>query len=447
MLRALLQKRADLVKEGDALFAAATAENRALNATEAKRDDEISAELTSLSADIERAQRHQERQRSVGAPVDANVLADAAAAAARGGERRFATLGEQMMAIALAGSPSRQVDARLQWVGGGMAAGPTGMSEGVSSDGGFLVQTDYSSELLQNMYSGGEIAPRVRRIPISTGANGIAINGVDETSRANGSRWGGIQAYWSGEASLYTGSQPKFRRIKMELDKLTGLCYATEELLQDSTALQSWLMQAFSDEFQFKLEDAIVQGTGSGAPLGFLNSGAVITVSKEASQGAATVVAENILKMWSRMPSRMRKNAIWLINQDVEPQLYQLNVKVKNVAGTENVGGIDVPSVVFIPPGTNGSEYGLLMGRPVVPVEYAATLGTAGDIMLVDLSQYLMIDKNAMQAQSSIHVRFLYDETAFKFTYRANGQPIWQTAMTPYKGTNTQSPFVVLQTR
>jgi HK97 family phage major capsid protein len=287
----------------------------------------------------------------------------------------------------------------------------------------------------------------VRRIGIGANSNGIRLNGVDETSRANGSRWGGIQSYWTGEAQLKTASQPKFKRIGMELDKLTGLCYATDELLQDSTALDSWLRQAFTDEFTFKVEDAIINGTGAGMPLGFLNSGAVITVSKEGSQGAATIVAENILKMWARMPARSRKNAVWLSNQDVEPQLYQFVIKVKNVAGTENVGGIAAPVIMYTPPGQNGNQYATLMGRPVIPVEYAATLGTAGDIALVDLSQYLLIDKGPTEFASSIHVRFIYDETAFRFVYRANGQPIWQVPMTPYKGTATQSPFIVLQTR
>jgi len=152
--------------------------------------------------------------------------------------------------------------------------------------------------------------------------------------------------------------------------------------------------------------------------------------------------------MWARMPARSRKNAVWLCNQDIEPQLYQLNVKIKNVAGSENVGGIATLPVVFNPPGSvPGQEMGLLMGRPVIPVEYCPSLGTAGDIMLVDLSQYLMIDKGGIDAQSSIHVRFIYDEMAFRFIYRANGQPIWTSPMTPYKGTATQSPFIVLATR
>lgn len=457
-LKALRQKASDLANEADAVFKSAADEGRALTETEQKRDDEIAAEFERLSADIKRAERHQARLRSFeftgrdGAPVDANALAATNAARQAGlrqGSDNFSRLGEQLLAVAVAGNKhgSQIVDPRLAWFGGDGVSAATGMSESVGSDGGFLVETQMADVMLRPVFEGGEIASRVTRIPIGPNANGISANGVDETSRATGSRWGGIRSYWTGEADLITATQPKFRRIKMELDKITAACYVTGELLKDSVALEALVRMAFSDEIQFKLEDAIMQGTGAGSPLGYLNSGALVSVAKETSQVAATIVAENILKMWVRMPARARKTAVWLVNQDIEPQLHQLNVKIKNVAGSENVGGIATPTVIYSPPGTNGATVGMLFGRPVIPVEYAATLGTAGDIQFVDLSQYLLIDKGGVEGQSSIHVRFLYDETCFRFIYRANGMPIWNSAVTPYKGTGTLSPFVTLATR
>lgn len=446
-IKALRQKRADLVKEAQAAFDLAAKENDGrLTADQEARDDAISAELTALDADIARVERQMDRQRALGGTQDANEGVDQRTAGERDPGNRFASLGDQMRAIMVAGAPGGQVDQRLQAFGG-FHAGPTGMSEGIASDGGFLVQSDFVGDLLQNAYDQDELASRVRRIPIGPNSNGLRANGIDETSRANGSRWGGIQAFWTGEAGLKRDSRPKFKQISMELFKLTGLCYATDELLQDTTALESWITQAFSDEFAFKIGDAIMNGTGTGMPLGFLNSGCTISVPKETGQAANTLIANNILAMWRRMPARNRKNAVWLINQDVEIQLYSLMLLVKNVAGTENVGGLAFPQVQYQPPGTNGNQYGTLMGRPVIPVEYAATLGTAGDITLADLTQYLAIDKGAIKKDTSIHVRFIYDETCFRFVYRFNGQPIWQVPLTPYRGTTTVSPFVTLQTR
>lgn len=313
----------------------------------------------------------------------------------------------------------------------------SGLGESVPSDGGFLVGEDFAAELLQRTYQTGILASRCRKIPISPTSNALVANGIDETSRANGSRWGGIQSFWENEADDLTGRKPKFNKVELKLKKLTGLCYATDELLQDATALESVIGQAFADEFGFKMDDAIVNGLGAGQPLGYMNSDALVTVPKESGQAAGTIVTQNVLKMWSRCWGRSRQNAVWLINQDIEPQLSQMTI---------NVGTGGVP--VYMPAnGVSGEPYSTLFGRPVIAIEQANTAGGLGDISLVDLSQYLLIDKGGVNAASSIHVRFLYDESVFRFIYRVDGQPIWRTTLTPYKGSNTLSPFVTLAAR
>ena len=445
---ALRQKRVDLNGEASAIFDKGDKENRPLSAEERSRLDAIDMELDGVEKDIGATERHMDRQRAISGDVltpDANSDAQAAA----GKEKpKFASLGEQMIAVARAGSPDRTVDPRLQFGGSGRyVAGPTGLSEGVSSDGGFMVQSDFVSTLLDNVWDQGEITSRINTIPIGPNSNGIRMNGVDETSRANGSRWGGIQSFWTPEAGLKAPSQPKFRQIRMELEKLTGLLYATDELLDDAVALQAWITQAFQNEMTFRVEDAILNGTGAGMPLGVVNSGALVTVPKEVGQAAGTIVFPNVLKMWQRMPPRSRKTAVWYVNSDAEPQLWQLYTKVYNNEG-DIVAAVQVPSISpYTPPGVNGNEFGMLLGRPVIPVEYCAGLGTTGDIILADLSQYLGIDKGDMQTASSIHVRFIYDETVFRFVYRFNGQPVWAQPVLPYRGTTVQSPFVALATR
>lgn len=426
MLKHLRQQKADLTNEANAMFEAAAAEQRNLTEAEAKRDDEITAELAALDLSIARAERQADRQRALG------TMSGGAPAAGNGGAQaeRFSSLGEQMVAVMMAERRGGAVDSRL-------TAGPTGLNESVGADGGFLVQTDFSNELLQHVWDNGEIASRIRTIPIGANSNGLTINGVDETSRANGARTGGIQAFWTGEAQLKQPSQPKFRPIKMDLVKLTGLCYATDEVLQDSTALEAWLRGAFDDEFTFKIEDAIVNGTGAGMPLGFLNSSSVIIVPKEAGQANGSFVQTNLLNMYTRMPTRSRKNAVWLVNGDIEASLMALALS----------GQFSLPGMTYQMPGVNGNVFAMLMGRPVIPCEYCAGIGTPGDIIFADLTQYLGIDKGPMQTASSIHVRFIYDETCFRFVYRFNGQPIWNAPVTPYKGSTTVAPFVVLAAR
>lgn len=312
----------------------------------------------------------------------------------------------------------------------------SGMSESIGPDGGYLIPDTFIADLIRRTYDRGVLASRVRMLPSAAPGKTI-LPAVDETSRADGSRLGGVRAYWEGEADLMTSSAPKFRRMEIDPKKLTGLCYATDELLQDAALLNAFIPDAFAEEFAFKIDDAIYNGDGAGKPLGILNSPAITTVAKETGQAAATILFENISKMWSRRWVR-GTNYLWLINQEVEEQLDKLALPV----GT---GGLPA----YLPPGGLASQpFGTLKGRPVVPIEHAAAVGTVGDIMLADLSQYVMIQRN-MESATSIHVRFLYNETAFRFIVRVDGQPVWNSPLTPYKGTSgrTLSPFVVLAAR
>jgi HK97 family phage major capsid protein len=435
-----IQKRqVEVIERMNALAEAAKKENRGLSQEEAKEFDTLEAEVESLKGSLERAERleklNQERAQSTSKPVDIKIVREAGEDE-KGECKVWRSFGEQLQAVVGAAKNPYKMDSRLTQSDKLMRAA-TGLQESVLADGGFLVQQDFANEILARAYETGVLASRVRRMSISSNSNGMKIPAVDEVSRANGSRWGGIQAYWEGEADAYTASKPKFKMMELVLKKLTGLYYATDEVLADASVLESVVSQGFAEEFGFKLDDAILNGDGAGKPLGILSSPSLVTVAKEGSQVAATINVNNLAKMRSRLYGRSRQNAIWLMNQDIEPQLLTLSISVGNNAFP-----------VYLQGGTvAGEQYDTLFGRPTFPVEQCATLGTVGDILLVDPSQYLLIDKGQMQRAVSVHVRFLHDEQVFKFTYRVDGQPIWSSALTPFKGSNTQSPFVALATR
>ena len=415
-------KREDARLKAMAVLNKAEAEDRFLSEEEQKDIDKYEEEIRAWDESIGRAEKLlaiEPEDRSTEKP-------EVKPTPAKDNEKRFASFGEQLMAAYRAAMPGGKVDERLS------TRAASGLNETTPSDGGFLVQQDFVTELLKRTYETGILASKVKKIPISTNANGMKINAIDEDSRANGSRWGGVQTYWEGEADEITASKPKFRQMELSLKKLTGLCYATDELLQDAAALEAVIRQAFAEEFGFKIDDAILSGSGEGEPLGILNSGAIVTVAKEASQ-TDTITVENLIKMWNRLWSRSRANAVWYINQELEPYLYTLKIGDKPV---------------YIPAGgLSEKPYGTLFGRPVVPIEQCSAAGEVGDIILADIGQYLLIDKGGVKAASSIHVRFLYDENVFRFIYRVDGKPIWTKPLTPYKGSATVSPFVTLAKR
>jgi len=315
----------------------------------------------------------------------------------------------------------------------------SGMGENVGSDGGFLVPTDFVTALWQRVIDTPENLMN-RTDQYTTSGNRMVLPAVAETSRADGARAGGIQGYWLDEGTAKTPSQPALARLELNLHKMAVVVPATDELLDDSAvALESFITKVASDELSFMLNDSFIRGLGGGRPMGILNAPCLVTVAAEAGQPITTIVAENISNMWARMYAPSRRNAVWLINQDIEPELDNMTIAV----GT---GGLPV----YLPVGGYSvSPYSTMKGRPVIPVEWCSTLGAVGDIILCDWSQYVSITKNTgIEAAVSMHIRFLYDEQTFRFVMRVDGQPWWATDLTPYQGAgNTLSPFVTLAGR
>ena len=381
---------------------------------------------------------------------------------------RFRGAGDFFSCVARAADRDNpQMDPRLEAYRN-IRSSASGQNLTTDSEGGYLVPPDYADELLNVAASESVLFGEVSRIPVS--GNRLIVNVLDQESRKDyvaadatnnvsevKGRNGGLLAYWTGEAADITASRMKFKQDTTELHKLTGLCYATSEMLEDMPAMAAFIAQGFADEFTFKIDDAILNGNGTGKPTGVLNSAntALVTIAKESGQADGSLVLNNILKMWNAMPARNRAKAKWYINQELEILLYQvlMNTGSLSYSGTDGDDNAVALSAsygypLFVPAGSlANAPHGMLLGRPIVPIEQASAVGAAGDISLLDLSQYRWIDKSGVNAQTSIHVRFIQDETAFRFTYRAGGKPIWPNAISAYKGSTTRSPYVTLGAR
>jgi HK97 family phage major capsid protein len=308
-------------------------------------------------------------------------------------------------------------------------------NEGVGGDGGFVVPPDFRNQIWTKVT--GEDSLLVRTEGLVTSSNSITIP-ADETAPWDTTN--GIQAYWESEGGAKTPSKPAFEPKTARLNKLICFVPVTDELLEDAPALEGWLRTKAPQKMVSKLNTAIIRGDGVGKPLGIMNAGSLITISKEVSQNADSVVGANISKMWARLYAPLRRNAIWLINQDIEPQLDFL-------AFPDSNSGFPVP--LYVPQGgLSAAPFSTLKGRPVVPVEAMSTLGDVGDIILTDLSQYMSVTKGTdVRTDVSIHLYFDQDITAFRFVLRVTGQPMWKNTIAPQFGSNTRSWAVALENR
>lgn len=442
-MKTITQYREDskaLMDQSAGLDAKATAENRDLNAAELALKNELLDAVEGITKTVATLERQERAHAALSVPQD-NTRAAAQTVTPglvvgedRATKDKFQSLGQQLMAVRNADMRGGHVDPRLR------NAVSTGSSETVPSDGGYLVQTDFSTKLLEQAWEVAKLPKLCQEVPISSPSNKVTINGEDETSRATGSRGGGIRGYWIGEGTEITQSKPKYRKIELSLRKLAGLCDATDEMLADAATLAARVENGFRKEFGFMLDDAILNGSGDSVPLGILNAGCLVAQAKESGQSADTIVVENVVNMASRLFASSMQNAVWLVNQTVLPQLWTMSMPI-------GVGGVPV----YLPPGgLSSAPYGQLWGRPVMAVEQCQALGDQGDIILADFSDgYLLATKGGIQSDVSIHVRFEFDESVFRFILRIDGQPVRAAALTPYKGgaTATQSHFITLAER
>lgn len=443
-IKQLIQDEADHKKA----IVALKKEGRTLNAV-AKPTDEQTARFDALFAEIDgheeqleanavaqkRAKRLQDDER-IGATL-IEVGKDLAEAAPWGPvakadapvivqtETRQLALGTFAMAVRAAAYGS--VDPRLHAVA-------TGGGTQSDSNLGFAVPQEVAPGIEREMYTSGEILSRVDARSISAG-NSMTYNVLDETSRADGSRGGGVLGYWVDEGTAPTLSNTKLQKLELKLRKVGTFGVMTDELLSDAMALGGELEVAFGEELTFQVENKIYRGNGASAPLGFLNAPCLVSVAKETNQTAATINTTNLSKMWARMPARSKANAVWTFNTEAGPTLWEMSQAI----GT---GGTAPRFVSY------SADGGLtIFGRPAIEVEYAEAVGTVGDIACCDFKKYRLLRKGGVEQASSMHVYFATGEQAFRAFYRVDGQPVPRAPITPFKGTATLSPFVVLATR
>lgn len=368
-------------------------------------------------------------QVQVGGPNTSGALPNAAT-------KPFTSFGEQVVAIVQAGKPGGRMDVRLQHSNASVLQAASGLNEAIGSEGGYFIAPTLLPGVIDPVYNDDPLLSRVTRIPMS--GNSIVYNVVEETSRATGSRWGGIQMYWVAEAGTATEKKPAMRQVRLALKKIMGVGYLTEELMEDAPAAEALLTRAFQTELRFMLGDAIFRGSGAGMPLGFLTGAGKVEQAIEATQTIAnsnTFIATNIAKMLTHVPAHLWGSVIFLYNQELLPTF------ITAVIGTSTIP-------VFIGAGGLAQQPAdTLLGRPAFGSELCEAVGTPGDLIAIVPSEYHMSDKGGVNAVTSVHVRFLFDEQTLKITYRADGQPLWHKSVTPYKGAAARSPYVTLGTR
>lgn len=312
----------------------------------------------------------------------------------------------------------------------------------VPDAGGFLIPEAMRSQILMFALENSIVRRGATVLPMNSLR--VPVPTIDDTSHVS-NVFGGIQFYWTEEAAAITESQATFGRVVLDAKKLAGYFAVPNELLQDAPAFGSFFDTVVPKGLAWAEDTAFLNGTGVSEPQGLISCPASVSVTKESGQSAATIVWENIVKMWSRLLPGSDSRAVWIANKDTFPQLATMALSVGTGGGPVWIGANY--------PGTGGSSGAetppvSILGRPVYFTEKVPTCGTTGDLILADLGFYLIGERMQMELSSSQHYLFANDKTAYRLLERVDGRPWIQQAVTPHSNSsNTLSAFVQLATR
>jgi HK97 family phage major capsid protein len=347
----------------------------------------------------------------------------------------FKNLGEFASTVkrSVQGNSDARNDVRLKalYAKAGMNEG-----DGVGADGAYAVPVDYASQIFSVIMGEDKLIEKCMQIPTKTNQLKLPIDSLT-TIGTNAINGGFVTA--DGVTASPTGAGA-LNQLSFNLHKYISLVEATDELLDDNdVALTEWLTLKAGYDLDYKVNQGLVQGITNGGT-GWVGNAATINISKESGQAAATVVLNNVVKMFAaffRTPRATANSVAWVVGYPVIEQLLTMT----DPSG-RNIYFPAMSSAAFSP-------YGTLLGIPVIPSFHASALGSPGDISLVDLSAMVVVTKaSGVQAAQSMHLYFAQDAMAFRFTFRLDNKPGITAPYTLADGSGSQvSPFITLATR
>ncbi len=431
-LRALQSKKAGLVDSAKCILSSTEALNRDLDVDEYAKFNAITDKIEGINAAIER----ETRLIATGYGIDPDpakmskysgfddFVEDASRLSGHSANGGFRSFGEFANAVRKSSIEGRFSDNRL------VAAAPgTYGNESSGPDGGFLVPHQFSRQIFTLAQTEDALLPMTDNIEID--GNSMVFP-KDETTP-----WGtdGVRAYWQQEATSATATKPKLGTTILRLQKLMALVSLTDELVSDTDALDSYLPGKISESIRWKVNEALLFGSGNGQPLGCYSGGAAITVAKDSGQLANTVSLTNLTGMLSRLLPGCFPRSTWLMTPDALPSLFGLTLG-------------NYPIYLPLSKGAQSSPYGTLLGRPIIVSQHAAAFSSQGDILLLDPTYIRSITKSGgIKTDTSIHLYFDADAVAFRATFRVDAQPKIMAPVTQAKSSNQLSAFIQLAAR
>ena len=302
------------------------------------------------------------------------------------------------------------------------------MSAGTGSEGGFLVPELFADKILQVTADEAIFLPRCQKIGGGREHPDAIINipALDHSGTKGVAA--GVDVAWVGEGSAKTETSPVFANVKLEPSEVAAYVVVTDKLLANTTAASVVVSRLLKQALLLEIENCILQGTGAGQPLGIIGCAAEIVITRT---GAAAVEYADMTAMLSRARLGSGRDFIWVISQTVLDQLLT----------DEDTGG----SVIWHPDATTSPFPGRYLGIPIFVNSGSPVLGAKGDVILVNLNDYVERRGRDVIVQADPYTHFTSDKTQIRALTSIDGQP-WETSpMILQDAVTTVSSFIILE--
>lgn len=264
-----------------------------LSAEDAAAYDEMEKKIKDYSAEIERMEQMEAIENELNKPVNTPIVTKPMAVVGKEKTGRASDEYKAGMLMALR-TNFKQISNVLQ--------------EGVDADGGYLVPEEYDSRLIQTLEEENIMRKLATRITTS-GEHKINIAATKPA------------AAWIEEGAALTFGDATFSQILLDAHKLHVAIKVTEELLYDNAfSLENYIIDQFGKALANAEEDAFLNGTGVGQPLGLFAATGGGTVEKTAT----ALTTDEVIGLVYALKRPYRKNASFIMNDQLIAQIRTL---------------------------------------------------------------------------------------------------------------------------
>lgn len=254
-----------------------------------KAYEKMEKEIKDISREINRMQREEAMEKELEAPVNMPIVAKPMQVEKAKTGRASDEYKNDMLAALR--TNFKQVSNILQ--------------EGVDADGGYLVPEEYDKRLIDVL----DEENIMRKLGTKITTSGDHKINIAATKPA---------AAWIEEGGSLSFGDAAFDQILLDAHKLHVAIKVTEELLYDNAfGLENYIITQFGKALSNAEEEAFLNGTGTGQPLGIFADKGGGTVAKTAEG----LTSDDVVNLVYALKRPYRKNAKFILNDNTIAQI------------------------------------------------------------------------------------------------------------------------------